>query len=186
MKEEEEEQQEARSEERSEECRCADGRRGRIWERRFLSPEMEIIITLPSSTYGYFGCIERASGWRDEAKKRKNFTTYLSCLPPCLAWMSMKKLKWWIFCEKERFSVSCPTFLLDSWVHIRFVHTHARQSKASRALFLDGSCCIPCLFVFLSSYLFAFLIFTCIFPPTQLKALGWGKHWCHWWRFFIF
>lgn len=66
-------------------------------------------------------------------------------------------------------------FLLDSCVHVMFAHTHMHASQKPLILLLvDGRRCIPCFFFCLFFFIpLCLLILTCIFPPMQLKALGW-------------
>lgn len=88
-------------------------------------------------------------------------------------------MRFWNFLRERETSVRCQTFLLDCWVHVMFAHTHACQSKASYILFFEVLHSMFFSFLFFSSYLSAFLIFTRIITPMQSEALGGWKKWCH-------
>lgn len=67
-----------------------------------------------------------------------------------------------------------PFFLLDSWVP----GAHARQSKATHALLLDGRCCIPHLICLHTALPFLKNLPLYISSHT-VKTLGWWKQLCH-------
>lgn len=114
--------------------------------------------------------------------KEEEFHASLPVSVPCVDVSEELTPKQWRLCfflQERKFSVRCQLYFFGFLgAHTFLAHTHARQSKASHTLFLNGSCCIPFFFLHTSMPFNIHLHFS----PMQFKAQGWWKQKCHWWR----
>lgn len=91
-------------------------------------------------------------------QKRKNFITYLPCftsVPFVEISLKTDDVMKILYLPVKDFSE--VTFLLDSWVHIMFVHAHVHSSEASHAVVfvwkvLHSMFCFVCFFPYLPSF----------------------------------